>query len=192
MSMSNPITHPFVSAVLDGVNTGFVRPSDWNEPHVVGVGGSVAAGVLPVIGYTRVTPVGNVGAGASDLMAYDVPANALAVDGDFLEILALGVLYQPCLLSCFFGTAEIFSRTMPSGMRSWRLEGALWRLGATSQMSQVKVLVASASTWVEETISVLQMTEDLSAPVTLKIVVDGTADDDLVQHLFRVIVSAAP
>jgi hypothetical protein len=29
------ITHEFVSVVADGVNTSLVRPSDWNEDHVI-------------------------------------------------------------------------------------------------------------------------------------------------------------
>jgi len=148
--------------VLAGTSTAFAR----------------VGGVLDV----NTTNVGNVGTGEDDLMTHTIPANTLAVDGDFVEFEAGGTTSSTETVKVYFGSTAILTHTFSGGSpKDFSVRGRVIRTGATTQKATVQLVDGGGSNIDTE---VTLPTETLSGSVVLKLTGQGTNDDDIIQKDF--------
>jgi len=136
----------------------------------------------------RTTRVGNVGAGATDLLTLIVPAFILKNDGDQLLITASCILAANTnnkTTSLLFGSTALTSRG-PAGDNGIGQLHEAWvtRLAGNTQQSH-GVIMNGATATVVGTIQD-SIAEDPGAPITIKLRATGTADNDIVSRFLRV------
>jgi len=86
------------------------------------------------------TAVANTGAGTDeDLITYTLPANALSVNGDYVEVIGFGDITNSAnskTVKMFFGATGIAAGTSPGSASSgWEIVARIIRTGATSQLA---------------------------------------------------------
>lgn len=137
------------------------------------------------------TTTGNVGANEDDLISYSVPANQVAVNGDYLEFDCWGTFAanaNTARLKVFFGATAIMDTTslLFNGV-PWRAHGKIIRTGAATQEATCEITVGGTLlSAVNSTItSQSNPAETLSGAVTFKVTGEDTggvpADNKVVQ-----------
>lgn len=151
-------------------------------------------GTTYTLGLTRArvvstTAVGNIGIGTDTLISVSLPAGALAVNGDSLEIIAWGTFAANAnnkTLALLFGGTTLFSTgALPLSGGSWMIRAIVIRTGATTQ---------KAIAWFSGSLNALSAevnmttpTETLSGAITIRCTGAATTDDDIRQEVMEVV-----
>ena len=133
----------------------------------------------------NVTPAGNVGAPATDLMKYLIAPNLLRASGVTLHILALGYTASNATskkLDFVFGskTLTLFSATHNN--KFWIFDCYVVRTGASAQIMFASGGVSTASV----ALGTITAVEDDTTELTLKFVGDANANNDIVQSYMMI------
>lgn len=137
------------------------------------------------------TAVGNVGAGADDLISYTVPASTLAANKESIEWKAFGTFgaTTTATITCNYGGTTLVTLSSASAINndSWEASGTIIRTGAATQVATSKIL-ASLNGTVTTKQSYTAPTETLSGTVVLKCTGNSSnaADNDIVQKALTV------
>jgi len=140
---------------------------------------------------TITTGVGNNGAGEDDLITYSVPANSLAVDGDYIEFSGAGVIASSVnakRVKIYFGAAVIFdtgAAGIPiSAAIDFTVTGKIFRTGAATQkcMCHMNTNNATLASYADYSTAA----ETLSGAVTFKATGEAVATDDVRLELLTV------
>jgi hypothetical protein len=125
-----------------------------------------------------------VGSSEVDLMAYTVPAAALAVNGQRLRFWAFGTYAANAnnkTVKAMFGATTILDTgAIAANDGAWSIRGEIIRTGAAAQLAIVEIVSANAS--VSDSASVTTPAETLSGAVVLKLRGTGTSNNDIVQR----------
>ena len=136
------------------------------------------------------TAVGNVGAGADDLMTYTLPASTLGVDGMGVRITAWGYTANNAnakTLGLYFGATAFSSATLTTGTAGrWVMTAVLIRSGATTQLGFPLMVTHDATSKTLGPGVPGAVAETLSGAVVIKMTGTATANDDIVQSLMLV------
>lgn len=141
---------------------------------------SKIGGVLNV----NTTAVGNVGAGADDLITYTLPANSLSTNNYFVRITAFGTFAANAnskQLEMLFGSTVVYDTgaQLQNG-GSWRIQATVIRTGAATQKA-IAHFVGAATLFGDDS-SYTTPAETLSSTVTIKCRGTGTSNDDIKQE----------
>ncbi len=149
----------------------------------VGVGTSAtfatAGGTMTV----NTTSVGNVGAGEDNLMTYSVPANSLAVAGDYLEIRCSGTFAANAnnkTLKAYFGTQVLFF-IGPAALNGgdFIITIQIIRTGAATQIANTSWACTVSS---PNAIALMTTpTETLANAITFKLTGEATTTGDVTE-----------
>lgn len=130
------------------------------------------------------TAVGNVGSGEDDLITYTLPANTLDTNGQIIKITAAGTTASNGnnkTIKLYLGSTELTSASANTpNDQDWCFEAIIIRKGSSSQVSLVKFFSNDSS---DDTVDVLQDSEDLTTNLVIKCTGEATSDDDIVQEL---------
>ena len=150
-------------------------------------GTGTAAPVLIGTINVNTTAVGNVGAAATDLMTYSLPANSLSANGKGVRITAFGTYANNAAtktLKLMFGLAQLTTRDLtPSlGTGVWRITAELFRAGSNAQLFTALLhdFPSGASTSPVAYGGTAAITD--TAAITIKCTGAATADNDIVQN----------
>lgn len=150
----------------------------------------VASQVGITIKSTDAQTGGNVGTGEDTLMGYVMAANLLANNGESLLVRAHGTFAangNTKTLKVLFGATTLFTKTNTSNNIDWTLEIEIIRTGAATQKCNVKYMASSGA--IDSNYSAT--TENLTSALTLSIKGEGTADNDIVKQVAKVIFQGA-
>lgn len=131
------------------------------------------------------TTVGNVGAGIDTLMTFTVPANALAVNGESLEIEAVvqyAVNANNKQVWLKFGATNVYnSGQQPENGGTIIIRARIIRVGTTSQKCY-SVVTTSKMVLVDDYATYVTAAETLSGTVVVQVVAEAVATDDIIQQ----------
>lgn len=148
-----------------------------------GTGQPILIGTLSV----NTTQVGNVGAGADNLMTYSLPANSLSANGKGVRITAWGRLANNAnakTLNLSFGGTAITIPTRVSVDYAWRITCIVIRTGASTQRvtAEIQGSTVNATTTPDAGVAEYTPGENDTAAITIKCVGTGVANDDVMQR----------
>lgn len=163
---------------------GFVQRSGGNDTRSIGA--SVTPGNIPTVANLNTTAVGNVGAGADDLMTYDLPANALG-SGHGVRVRAWGTTANNAnvkTLEMLFGSQVIMTQALTQNIAgSWRIDAEILRSGTDTQDIFAELLQL-ATILHKQTLTA--GTQDDGSAITIKCRGTATLNNDIVQEGMRV------
>lgn len=142
--------------------------------------------------YSNVVPAGNVGAVEVDLIAYDIPANLLALNGYNIEVEAWGTFAANAnnkQLRMYFGSALICDTGLVAvNDGTWWIRSVIVRTGAATQQAITSIICSNIT--VVNSVSYVVPTELLSAIISLRCTAEAPVDDDVIQNSLLVKVFA--
>lgn len=152
-----------------------------------GVGGATSASVVIPGGrwFTGTTAVGNVGINEDDLIvATDIPANALNVNGRGFKVRAVGSKANNAnnkTVKMYIGATAIVTFSLNVSIADgWEINAEVNRTGTDTQDYDVKVIDSAASSNVQGKIQTGTLTLDDGAAIAVKVTGDAVADNDVV------------
>ena len=150
------------------------------DGSTVQLGTSSSTGTLCAFASVNTTAVGNVGAGEDDLMSYSLPANALATNGAFVEVLAeftMAANASSKTIIFYFGATSVELTAAGNNITVDAL-GRVIRTGATTQSMTVSSIYSNGGA---DTIRATPA-ETLSGAITMKFTGGATTTDDIIQR----------
>lgn len=169
--------------------------AQFNGTAEVKAGSSI---VYPKIGgslYNNTTTANNSSTTETDLWSQSIAANALGTNGDSLHFLYTGTI-QTSLntkqLRVKFGATTIFDSTAqnPAVATDWIIEGWIWRTGATTQKSCVKLTTTGGDLFTFADYATAA--ETLSGAVTLVVTGQGAANNQITFEAGKIYYEPAP
>jgi hypothetical protein len=141
------------------------------------------------------TQTGNVGAGVDTLQYYQVPANALAVNGDALTFTCAGTFggsLNTKAITVLVGATTVFDTGALAITASghWVLKGSITRTGAATQKCEVTLTTSDVALLSYATYSTAAVT--LSGAWDFYVKGEGTDNNDIVKEIFRLNYEPAP
>lgn len=150
----------------------------WNRTG--GYNSNISFGIASVDTTTK----GNVDATENILLQYDLEANGLSEDGDFVEIDAFGIFAANAnnkRVRLHFGSSVVLDTTsVAANSGSWIIQSKVIRVKSNSQ-KVITTIVSSNSLVIEKSIYVTA-SEDLNAAIVIKCTAEATSADDVVQE----------
>lgn len=133
----------------------------------------------------NVTEVGNVGSGEDNLITYDVPANTLDTNGQYLHFVMAGIFagnVNNKTIKVYFGSTVLLDTgaLAVASAADWMIDGYIIREGASVQKCSVRF--SSSFGTLMATANYVGGTEDLTTQLTLKATGTATSNDDIVQE----------
>lgn len=134
--------------------------------------------------YTNSSEAENVGSGETDLMEYELFANALGVNGDYLDVEIWGIFAANAnnkRIRLYFGSTVIFD-TMAIALNdgSWYIKAKVIREELADQNAIASVI--SSNALLTPTTNFTIPSEDAAIPILIKTTGEGIANADIVQR----------
>lgn len=128
------------------------------------------------------TSLGNSAGVETTLQSFSVPANTLSSSGEFLEVMCWGTIAANAnnkQIKVILGTTTLYDTTLlAANAGSWSIRAQIMRVSLNLERSVVEFNTSNGT--FGNSANVLNITEDLSTPLDLKITGNGIALDDIV------------
>ena len=148
------------------------------------IGSSSSYATIGGTANVNTTAVGNVGTGEDDLITYALPANALAANGDYVEIEAFGTLASNANnkeVKLYFGSTVLLTTgSIALNGGDWAIRARVIRTGAATQ--KAIAWISAGNSLIAAFADYTTPAETLSGSVTIKCTGEATSNDDIVQE----------
>jgi len=164
-------------------NVAIVNSSISNTEITLLTGSALVATTGGTIG-TNTTTVGNVGAAETDLLIFNLIANTLNENNNYIEILGFGTLAANAnnkRIRLNIGTTTIYDTTaLAMNNGSWKIHATIIRTAANAQKCIVEV--SSSNALLTNSVAYLVSAEDFTTGFNISFTGTAVADNDIVQE----------